>query len=388
MNDVNVKEVLSKIELNLSNLVSGSRIVVAMSGGVDSSVTAAVLKYMGYDVIGITLQLYDSDALDNKKGACCAGIDIYDAQMVAQKIGIRHYVFNYKDNFFDSVILKFINSYENGETPIPCILCNQKVKFEDLLKAAKTLDASCMATGHYVRKISKNNTYHLLKGASSMKDQSYFLFSMTKDQMSFLEFPLGGLEKTETRMLAEYFGLDIAKKRDSQDICFVPNGNYRDVIKKYRGDLLCNSGNIVHIDSRAILGKHTGITNYTIGQRRGIGLQSEEPLYVVKLETATNTVFVGERCYLSSKIVYIRDINWLAEDLYNIKSLFHTIDCTVKLRSTHKGVNASVKFNEKDYSSGVVTLFSSYDAVTPGQACVMYDCDRMLGGGWIIEVKE
>ncbi|AWD33327.1 tRNA-specific 2-thiouridylase MnmA [Candidatus Fokinia solitaria] len=382
----NVKEILSKIEKNLDNLSLGSRVVVAMSGGVDSSVAAAVLKHMGYDVIGVTLQLYDSDSLENRKGACCAGIDIYDAQMVAQKIGIKHYVFNYKDNFFNSVVSKFIDSYENGETPIPCILCNQTVKFEDLLKAATLLDASCMVTGHYVRKISKNNACHLLKGISNLKDQSYFLFSVTKEQLSFLRFPLGNLEKTETRMLAEYFKLDVAKKRDSQDICFVPNGNYRDVIRKYRSDL--KKGSIVHVSSGAILGEHAGIVNYTIGQRRGIGIQSKEPLYVVKLEAATNTVFVGERCYLSTKIVHVRDINWLAEDLYNIDSSFHTIDCTVKLRSAHKGTEASIRFNEKDYSTGIVTLFSSYDGVTPGQACVMYDGDRMLGGGWIVKIKE
>ena len=286
------------------------RIVVAMSGGVDSSVVACLLHKQGHEVIGITLQLYDYGEALKKKNACCAGIDIYDAKQVAEKFGFRHYVLNYQNNFLQSVIDDFADTYLQGETPIPCIKCNQSVKFADLLHVAKQLGADFMATGHYVQKIMVNNQAQLHKAFDSTKDQSYFLFATTYQQLDFLEFPLGGQSKEQTREQAKSFGLNIANKPDSQDICFVPNGDYASVIKKYRPNSFV-AGEIVHISTKEILGYHEGIINFTIGQRRGLKIAHPNPLYVVAIDTKHNQVLVGEENFLQKQNFIIRNTNWL-----------------------------------------------------------------------------
>lgn len=363
--------------LSLVNKVSDTpkRIVVAMSGGVDSSTVAAVLKHFGHDVIGVTLQLYDYGLTVGKKGACCAGQDIYDASVAAEKIGIPHYVLNYESIFKQAVIDDFADSYLKGETPIPCVRCNQNVKFKDLFKVAKDLQADFLATGHYVQKHIKNGNAELHSGAEFSKDQSYFLFTTTKEQLEFLEFPLGALNKTQTRELARHFGLPVSDKPDSQDICFVPNGNYGAVIEKYRPGAL-DPGEITLSDG-TVLGKHNGIINFTIGQRRGIGIAHEKPLYVIKIEPDTNQVIVGYEEDLYSNSLAIKEVNWLRDDL---KPGEH-INCQVKLRSSHALIDAVVIPDEQNKAK--VHLNIPYKGVTPGQACVMYDGSRVLGGGWI-----
>ncbi len=351
------------------------KIVVAMSGGVDSSTVAAMLAHEGHEVIGITLQLYDHGVALEKKGACCAGQDIYDAQMAAEKIGIPHYVLNYESIFKQSVIEDFADSYLKGETPIPCVKCNQSVKFRDLFKVAEDLGADALATGHYVQRIETNGKAELHKGIDNSKDQSYFLFATTQKQLDFLRFPLGDKYKDETRMLAKKFGLEIAGKPDSQDICFVPNGSYASVIEKLRPGVL-DAGDIVYKDG-TVLGRHNGIINFTIGQRKGVGVAHSTPLYVVAIDPRTNKVTVGEKEDLNSSIVNIKDLNWLGD--INIGS--ERIECTVKLRSMHKGVKARVKI--LNGNRAIAELFEPYAGVTPGQACVMYDNTRVLGGGWI-----
>lgn len=351
------------------------KIVVAMSGGVDSSTVAALLHDAGHEVIGITLQLYSTDYEVKNLGTCCAGKDIYDAQMAAANIGIPHYVFNYEHNFKAEVMDKFADSYINGETPIPCVLCNQKIKFRDLLRAAKDLSADRMATGHYVQRLDIDGEPQLHKGADPMKDQSYFLFTTTREQLAMLEFPLGGLTKDKTRQLAQYYGLEIADKPDSQDICFVPNGNYREIVMQLRPDAE-RKGKIVMTDGK-VLGEHNGIINYTIGQRRGLGISHSEPLYVVKINPKENEVVLGTRDQLTSKTFKIRDINWLLEEIPS------EIECGVKLRSAHSGGIAKITVGEDGI--GYAELFGGYPGITPGQACVMYDGSRLLGGGWIMK---
>lgn len=349
-------------------------IVVAMSGGVDSSVVAAMLHNQGHNVIGITLQLYDHGLALMKKGACCAGQDIYDAKMVADKLGFPHYIFDYESKFKQEVIDDFADSYLRGETPLPCVKCNQSVKFSDLLKAAKELGADALATGHYVQKIINNNTPELHKGLSQEKDQSYFLFSTTLEQLEYLMFPLGGQTKQETRNMAKNFGLEIADKPDSQDICFVPNGNYRDVINKIRPNSNI-PGNFIHVDGFE-MGKHQGIINYTVGQRKGLGIAYGEPIYVIQIDPETNTVYVGPESSLIKRKFLIKDVNWLAQDISHLD-----FELTAKVRSTTTGVKAKLKVLENNIAE--VSLVGEEKAITPGQACVLYNETRLLGGGWI-----
>lgn len=349
------------------------KIVVAMSGGVDSSTVAAMLHNEGHEVIGITLQLYDHGLALQKKGACCAGQDIYDAQIVAESIGIPHYVLNYESVFREAVMEDFADSYMRGETPIPCVRCNQKVKFADLFKMAKDLDAYALATGHYVRRVERNAKSIMLKGFDKSKDQSYFLFATTQDQLDYLRFPLGSIDKAKTRELAKGYGIKIFDKPDSQDICFVPNGSYTKVVERLRPGAL-DAGDIVYKDG-TILGKHNGIINYTIGQRRGIGIASNTPLYVIALDPEKKRVIVGELADLGCTIVKVKELNWLGEE----KSATHLY--TVKLRSLHCGSAATISFHENNIAT--IHLKEAYFGVTPGQACVIYDGERMLGGGWI-----
>ena len=288
------------------------RILVAMSGGVDSSTVAALLVDQGHEVIGVTMQLYDMGETLARKGACCAGQDIYDAKMVADKLGIPHYVLNYENRFKDAVIEEFADSYLRGETPIPCIKCNQTVKFTDLYKMAKDLNADALATGHYVQKINGPNGVELHKGVDERKDQSYFLFATTKEQLEFVEFPLGGMTKDQTRQLALKYELEVADKPDSQDICFVPNGDYASVIERIRPGAL-DEGNILDIDGK-VIGRHNGIINYTIGQRRGIGIAHAEPLYVIKINPTDNSVVVGTENHLQKASFSIKEVNWLLGD--------------------------------------------------------------------------
>lgn len=348
-----------------------TRVVVAMSGGVDSSTVAALLHAEGYEVIGITLQLYDHGVAVGKKGACCAGQDIHDARRVAESLGIPHYVLNYESKFKESVIDDFVETYLSGATPVPCIRCNQSVKFKDLLATARDLGADCMATGHYVQRLVQGGKAELHRGADPDKDQSYFLFATTQEQLDFLRFPLGGMTKDQTRALAEKFQLPTADKPDSQDICFVPTGGYAKVIEKIRPDA-AQPGQIVHIDGR-ILGAHSGIIHYTVGQRKGLVSGSAEPLYVVKLDAEARQVIVGPKEALKQQDVRIKEMNWLADAPPS--------HMTVKMRSAQKPQAASML--ELGGARATVRLDVPYEGVAPGQACVMYDGDRVLGGGWI-----
>ena len=351
-----------------------SMIVVAMSGGVDSSTVAAMLCEQGHKVIGITLQLYDHGVAINKKGACCAGQDIYDAKMVADKLNIPHYILDYESSFKKSVIDDFADSYIRGETPLPCVRCNQSVKFKDLLKMAKELGADGLATGHYVRKIEGKYGSELHTGIDPLKDQSYFLFATTMEQLDYLHFPIGGLSKQETRIIASKFGLDVADKPDSQDICFVPDGNYRTIVSKLHPSAN-QKGKILHIDGFE-LGEHNGIINYTIGQRKGLGISFSEPLYVIKIDAINNIVYVGPESKLNSTEFIIKEVNWL-----DSRILPENLEVAVKIRSTRPG--APAKIYRLDDNRVLVKLLSNEKAVTPGQACVIYNDTRVLGGGWI-----
>lgn len=352
-----------------------TRVVVAMSGGVDSSVTAAMLKEQGYDVIGITLQLYDHGVAVQKKGSCCAGQDIHDARRVSEALGIPHYVLDYESRFKNQVMEEFADSYIKGETPIPCVRCNQTVKFKDLLDTARDLGADCMATGHYVqRHVGDDGKAQLVRGIDSGKDQSYFLFATTQEQMEFLRFPLGHMDKDETRREAERFGLSVADKPDSQDICFVPEGRYVDVIERLRPGAL-EPGDIVDMDGN-VLGQHEGIVKYTIGQRRGLGVGGfEEPIYVVKLNAEKKQVIVGPKEALLTTEIGVKGMNWIGE---NVPA--EGLPVIAKIRSTRPGVPARI-FLEGGRAR--VLLDEPEAGVSPGQAAVFYDGDRVLGGGWI-----
>ena len=356
----------------LKNL-KNKKIVVAMSGGVDSSTVAAMLVDQGYQVIGVTMQLYDHGLTVGKKGSCCAGQDIYDAKMVADRLEIPHYVLNYETAFRESVIDDFADSYLRGETPIPCVRCNQTVKFRDLLKMAQSLEAAALCTGHYVRKLARPDGFDLLRGVDHSKDQSYFLFATTKEQLEYTYFPLGEYSKDQTRKMALDYGLAVADKPDSQDICFVPDGNYAEIINKYRPGAL-DKGDIIHIDGK-ILGQHDGIINYTIGQRRGIGLASPTPLYVIKIIPETRQVVVGPVEALQKVKFIIKEVNWLADFQE------HPINVGVKIRSNQTIIPAQIKLLSGKMAE--VTLNFPEKAITPGQACVVYEGERVLGGGWI-----
>ena len=357
-----------------------TRVVVAMSGGVDSSVVAAMLKDEGYDVIGVTLQLYDHGAALAKKGACCAGIDIHDARRVAEEMGFPHYVLDYENIFRDAVIEEFADSYLGGATPVPCIRCNERVKFKDLLETARDLEADCMATGHYIQRTMGAKGAELHSAADARRDQSYFLFSTTPEQLNFLRFPLGHLpSKDDTRALATKYGLVVADKPDSQDICFVPDGNYAGVIEKLRPGS-AEPGEIVHADGR-VLGHHDGVIHYTIGQRRGLGIGGlEEPLYVVRLDVDTRRVIVGPKSMLATRTVPLREINWLGDAPLMSRPEWHL---SVKVRSTRPPRPAILR--PLSDTTAEVELLTAEEGVSPGQACVFYDSDstRIFGGGWI-----
>ena len=350
-----------------------------MSGGVDSSVVAAQLAFEGYDVVGITLQLYDHGAALSKKGACCAGRDIYDARRVAEEMQFPHYVLDYENKFKESVIDEFADSYLAGATPVPCIRCNERVKFRDLLDTAKDLDADCMATGHYIQRHMGAEKAELHKAADEERDQSYFLFSTNQEQLDYLRFPLGHLKsKGETRALAKKFGLPVADKPDSQDICFVPNGSYAAVIEKLRPGA-ADPGEIVHLNGE-ILGEHRGVINYTIGQRRGLGIGGREPLYVIKLDVIKRRVIVGPKGALATCKVPIREINWLGDEPFESRKEWHL---SVRVRSTHAPRDAIVR--PLSSTEALVELLSPEEGVAPGQACVFYETEgtRIWGGGWI-----
>ena len=357
-----------------------TRVVVAMSGGVDSSVVAAELAAQGYDVVGITLQLYDHGAALAKKGACCAGSDIHDARRVAEKLNFPHYVLDYENSFRESVIDDFAKSYLAGATPIPCIRCNERIKFKDLLETAIDLDADCMATGHYIQRKNGINGAELHMAADHQRDQSYFLFSTTAKQLDYLRFPLGSLaSKAETRALAAKYGLDVANKPDSQDICFVPDGNYAAVIEKLHPGA-AQPGKIIDQNDN-ILGTHNGVINYTIGQRRGLGIGGlEEPLYVVKLDADRKLVIVGPKELLATRQVSLKEINWLGDIPLMTQS---TWEIRAKVRSTRPPRDAVLR--PISNTEAIVELIAAEEGIAPGQACVFYgqDSSRVLGGGWI-----
>jgi tRNA-uridine 2-sulfurtransferase len=357
------------------SLKPGSRIVAAMSGGVDSSVTAALLKRQGYDVVGITLQLYPEEKTPARKGACCAGADIYDAKRVAEKLAIPHYVLDYESRFRKNVIEDFADAYARGETPIPCVRCNERVKFADLMDTARELGAEALATGHYVRRVEGPDGAELHAAADTSRDQSYFLFATTKAQLDFLRFPLGGMEKREVRAIAAELGLITADKPDSQDICFVPQGRYTTIVDRLR-PAAAQPGEIVD-RSGAVLGRHDGITGFTVGQRRGLGLSgNEEPLFVLRLDAAKAQVVVGPRAALASSTILLKEVNWLTAPAA-------AFEARVKVRSMRPPVAATVI--PLSGSAARVELAAPEDAIAPGQACVFYQPDgsRVLGGGWI-----
>ena len=362
--------------IGISKLPKDTKVVVAMSGGVDSSTVAAIMKKEGYNVVGVTLKLYDDAKSSKQTRQCCAGQDILDAKRVSQKLNIEHKILYYQDKFRKDVIDSFVDSYMAGETPIPCVKCNQTVKFRDLYAFAEELNADALVTGHYVNRIQNNGNAEMYRAADLNRDQSYFLFATTQKQLNFLRFPLGGIAKKETRKIASELDLNVADKPDSQDICFVPNGNYASVIKKFKSESF-KKGDILNIKGE-VIGKHEGIINFTIGQRKGIRISHGEPLYVVDILAKENKVIVGNKECLFIKNFYLKDLNLLSGIHDHNKKLF------IKVRSTGRLIKAKITM---DKTEAEVNLIEDEKGISPGQACVFYSLnkfgDKVLGGGWI-----
>jgi len=367
--------------LGINKSEKNTKVVVAMSGGVDSSTVAGLMKKEGYNVVGVTLKLYDDAKVSEKKRQCCAGQDILDAKRVSNELNIDHKILYYQKKFKVDVIDSFIASYVAGETPIPCIQCNQTVKFRDLYSYSKEMKADALVTGHYVHRVQKNENAEMYRAEDLERDQSYFLFNTTQEQLNFLRFPLGKLKKKETREIAQKLNLNVANKPDSQDICFVPGGNYSEVINKFRPESF-KKGNILDVKSNKI-GVHEGIINFTIGQRKGIKISSKEPLYVIKINAKKNEVIVGERRFLSINKIFLKNINLLDKIDGSIKDLF------IKVRSTGRLIKAKAKINN---NQAEVVLLEEEMGVSPGQACVFYkknnSGDKVLGGGWISSTEN